>query len=137
MIGPEHVRWFGRSWGAAICEPAYECPRPTGSCVACERPFVEGDQGIVTGMWGAPDADLSAAWHLACVLQHIGVARGTVHILHFGLPLCEFTRDVPARWPLGMTWVSLDDATQATCEACMAVLRVRFPKYAVAPRNDG
>jgi hypothetical protein len=105
--------------------------------VACERPFVEGDQGIVTGLWGAPDANLSAAWHIACVLKHIGIVRGTVHILHFGLPLCDFTRDIPGRWPAGMTWVSIYDASHATCEDCRAQLSIRFPQHAARAGTNG
>ena len=35
-----------------------------------------------------------------------------VHVLHKGLPLCGFTRDIPAEWPPGHSWLGalhLDD----------------------------
>ncbi len=49
----------------------------------------------------------------------------SVHILHHGLPLCEFTMEIPATWPAGHTWVSLREIQEGyappnRCAACWA-----------------
>lgn len=41
-----------------------------------------------------------------------------VHILHYGQPLCGFSSDVPAKWPLGHRWVPVTDKNRATCPFC-------------------
>lgn len=55
--------------------------------------------------------------------------EGVIHILHGGLPLCGFTRDLPRDWPDGHSWIGLapyrdgskiDDAERARlCDACL------------------
>jgi hypothetical protein len=44
----------------------------------------------------------------------------TVHILLGGASLCVFTTDIPAVWPEGHSWVSIDDDAGATCAGCLA-----------------
>jgi hypothetical protein len=46
-----------------------------------------------------------------------------VHYLHYGLPLCRFTRNLPNEWPVGHTWVGITDANarnDVTCPGCIA-----------------
>jgi hypothetical protein len=47
----------------------------------------------------------------------------TVHILHYGLPLCRFTTEFPSNWPANAKWVAMNDAgvmDDATCPKCKA-----------------
>lgn len=55
------------------------------------------------------------------------MAATTVHVLHHGYPLCDFTRDVPSDWPLGHKWVSIEQSKRSdinvplntnACQAC-------------------
>lgn len=51
-----------------------------------------------------------------------------VHVLNHGLPLCGFTREVPAEWPEGSKWVGLEDAQgkyrdDVTCPGCREKVR--------------
>lgn len=46
-----------------------------------------------------------------------------IHILHEGLPLCGFSREVPGHWPEGHRWVRVEDAKDATCGGCLAKLQ--------------
>lgn len=48
-----------------------------------------------------------------------------VHVLHHGFPLCEFSREVPADWPVGHGWIwmrsgELDDPKfkENACKPC-------------------
>jgi hypothetical protein len=43
-----------------------------------------------------------------------------IHILLRGLPLCDFSHDVPQLWPTGHKWVSVEDIHLATCPRCVA-----------------
>jgi hypothetical protein len=57
-----------------------------------------------------------------------------VHILHYGLPLCRFTTEVPSNWPPNAKWVALNDdkiVDQATCPRCKAQAEQEF---SAAPR---
>lgn len=42
-----------------------------------------------------------------------------IHILHYGLPRCRFSSDLPVHWPEGHRWVGFDDMCKATCPACI------------------
>lgn len=43
-----------------------------------------------------------------------------IHVLFHGLPLCLFSRDVPAMWPKHHRWVGLHDWIHANCLKCKA-----------------
>lgn len=69
------MKWFGESWGAAICDPREHLPTPVGqACLYCEERIVLGDQGVVMPLvmgpvhGGAADAR-SAPEHLDCMLR--------------------------------------------------------------------
>lgn len=51
-----------------------------------------------------------------------------VHVLHYGLPLCRFTTDLPIDWPHGHKWVGLDDIGVATCPECLHIALLPAPK---------
>jgi hypothetical protein len=56
-------RWFGESWGAAICDPRAHTVTPVDKpCAWCDEPFVHGDQGVTNS---------GQAWHLDCHLRAI------------------------------------------------------------------
>ncbi len=67
------MKWFGKSWGAPICDPEDHTATPLGPCAKCEKPICENDQGLVV-----PHLEESGAfdrgWHLDCFLGSIGVA---------------------------------------------------------------
>lgn len=42
----------------------------------------------------------------------------TVHILHHGLPLCGFSKDVPGKWPEGHKWTAIHRPDHSTCVGC-------------------
>lgn len=49
----------------------------------------------------------------------------TIHILFHGLPICGFSREVPANWPEGHKWISIDDRElhqHLNCEGCKQAL---------------
>ncbi len=41
-----------------------------------------------------------------------------VHALLHGLPLCEFSIDVPAKWPPGHQWTEIRDIGNINCTGC-------------------
>lgn len=45
--------------------------------------------------------------------------EGGLHVLRYGLPLCGFSNEVPAKWPAGNRWVPIDDLKHATCKQCV------------------
>lgn len=47
-----------------------------------------------------------------------------IHILHQGVSLCRMP-GVPAKWPEGHKWVSVEHATEATCPSCKVVLEYK------------
>lgn len=52
------------------------------------------------------------------------VTKITVHILHWGSPLCKFSYSTPSNWPEGHVWVSVVDAKKdATCPECLASMK--------------
>ncbi len=44
----------------------------------------------------------------------------TVHILHYGQPLCGFSFESPVHWPKEHLWVSIERKDDATCYKCKA-----------------
>jgi hypothetical protein len=41
-----------------------------------------------------------------------------IHVLRAGLPLCGFSNDIPANWPEGHLFVSVEEIANATCHRC-------------------
>lgn len=71
------MRWFGRDWGAPICEETEHATRPEGACQRCKVPFREGDDGIIIPTMVPIREDghiaTSVAYHLDCFLAAVGV----------------------------------------------------------------
>ena len=66
---PAHVRWFGPTWHAPICEAGYETAVPVGeACIFCHRVFEPESQGIY--MNGFPTRQPA---HIHCLLDNVGV----------------------------------------------------------------
>ncbi len=67
--------WFGKSWGAPICDPEDHVATPVGlACLDCGDPISENDQGITMphiSMAGDILVSVPSAYHLDCWLQHI------------------------------------------------------------------
>lgn len=48
MSRPGFILWFGRSWNAPLCDPAYRRPLPLGErCGLCRAAIEDGDRGII------------------------------------------------------------------------------------------
>lgn len=51
-----------------------------------------------------------------------------VHVLHHGLPLCGFSRELPTSWPLGHVWLRAEDERhRISCGRCRARADDLFP----------
>lgn len=74
------VRWFGRTWGASVCDPDTHIETPAGQeCAGCGGAVVEGHQGITLPYARPTEADMQPtriAYHLDCWLQAIGAPTG-------------------------------------------------------------
>lgn len=43
----------------------------------------------------------------------------TLHVLHYGQPICGFTTDTPDKWPEGHRWIGIEDWNQlSNCPGC-------------------
>lgn len=82
--------WFGKTWGAPICEPSRHLPdsdAPFGwKCEGCSQLIARTDCGVVTPLveqlyLGAepgmelmsPRSPTWCAWHLACFCRELGI----------------------------------------------------------------
>jgi hypothetical protein len=66
------MRWFGKSWEAAVCETTEHADTPVGlPCARCEIQIASGDRGLLIPVLGS-DPDLIRAYHLKCFLAEIG-----------------------------------------------------------------
>lgn len=76
------VRWFGKSWGAPVCDPRYHVETPLGEvCLECAGAVVDGDQGLIcacdpsipNAFWWyfAGDEHSVCAYHVACFEQSV------------------------------------------------------------------
>lgn len=77
------MRWFGKSWGAAVCDSDNHTPTPVGiACLRCKRPIQRGDQGVTMYCTDADDQGepvvSTVAEHLRCFLASL-VCPGCEH----------------------------------------------------------
>lgn len=113
------MKWFGKSWGAPVCNPADHVEvLPGTECGYCRLP-VDGGAGLVTPYLTAPGGPTEAVYHHNCFAELLGL-KTCVHVLKGGFPLCGFSDEQPGRWPYGHTWVSIVDPREATCPGCLA-----------------
>jgi len=77
-----HVRWFGQSWGAPVCDPDYETEVPVGTkCLECTKVIGLNDRGVVTAcsdaIWGHWSMKINGvkvtccSYHLVCWLDQV------------------------------------------------------------------
>ena len=66
------MMWFGKSWGAPICDATEHVPAPVGLvCPECDMPIGMYDQGVTMPL-GKLDGTVSTlAYHLDCWLRHV------------------------------------------------------------------
>jgi hypothetical protein len=64
------MQWFGKSWGAHVCEEAAHVETPVGAmCFGlCGVPIAEGDRGVVLPFVDV-DRVKDAPYHLACLMS--------------------------------------------------------------------
>lgn len=70
------MKWFGKNWGAPICENPHT-PTPVGTpCYLCEdKPIQEGDRGVVMPFCGNPGDPPELAAHLRCFLLSVTTSK--------------------------------------------------------------
>lgn len=70
------MKWFGKHWGAPICDLTPSAERPVGQpCVGCTRTIKPDEDGLIIPF---ESETIEQPWHLDCLLQNIGfeVTRG-------------------------------------------------------------
>src|SRR5574338_472600 len=115
------MRWFGPSWGAPVCDPAYAAPTPTAPCAECGKAFHDLDQGVILPFHGNPGDPSELPYHHTCFMKTLGLYP-LVHVLQYGFPLCGFSRLLPCDWPKGNTWVRMEEREAANCPHCKLAL---------------
>jgi hypothetical protein len=64
------IQWFGKDWGAPICEDADHVETPAGAlCGFCEEPIEAADDGFVMTVLGEFVAD--QAFHYECHMRQV------------------------------------------------------------------
>lgn len=114
------MRWFGEAWGAKFNRRALHAATPVGViCAGCERPIEMNAQGFLAEVRDLGGGE--APFHRHCFYESIGIKQ-TIHILKYGLPLCRFSAEVPARWPNGHVWtpkhVWTPNRNESSCDGC-------------------
>jgi hypothetical protein len=70
------MTWFGKHWGAPVCDENDQAPRPDDPCAACGERFAEDTQGLILPLVGTPDDPPTVAFHLACFAASLGLSSG-------------------------------------------------------------
>jgi hypothetical protein len=70
------MRWFGKSWGAPVCTPESEAPRPSAPCAHCGGAIGEHDSGVILPFAGGPGDPPELPYHRLCLLDALGLGRG-------------------------------------------------------------
>lgn len=66
------MQWFGKSWGAPICDIADQIDTPVGEpCGYCEDPIAEGDIGFRMPFVGDPTGRGYMNAHHQCLMKAI------------------------------------------------------------------
>jgi hypothetical protein len=61
--------WFGKSWGAPVCDPEDHAETPVGSkCWRCKKDIAADDQGVTMPLVGVEGVTLIHA-HLDCYVK--------------------------------------------------------------------
>ena len=64
--------WFGKSWGAPVCDEDDHFATPVGApCERCKKPIQADDQGIIMPLADVNRSVLLLAYHLQCYLDGI------------------------------------------------------------------
>jgi hypothetical protein len=109
------VKWFGKDWGAPVCDPGEHVAAPvTERCARCGDAIEHDDNGFTLPYVAGCGVPGALHYHHMCLLA--SVVPLTVHGLSEGLPWCGFTTEVPARWPLWHLWDTR--LSRINCERC-------------------
>lgn len=65
--------WFGKSWGAPVCEPERHKPTPVGElCDFCSVPIEQLDRGHLIPYWdGVSTESVLMPYHHHCWMESI------------------------------------------------------------------
>jgi hypothetical protein len=73
------MKWFGKSWGAPICDDSQNVRTPEGEiCPECGEPIKTGQQGFIlpythTNTVGEVGWVDNLSYHLDCFLKTLGI----------------------------------------------------------------
>jgi len=71
------MKWFGKDWGAPVCEKAQHVPTPVGTaCYLCGKPIAESHRGFVLPFMGGPEDTPEVTAHFFCFGQSVGIHPG-------------------------------------------------------------
>jgi hypothetical protein len=112
------MKWFGKNWGAPICEDVEHVQTPTGApCLHCRFPIEPDDAGFVMPLVHADGSVTFEATHRLCQLRTI---------LPHG-PECEHCRGLERRQhETGCAYVKCGD--NCNCQLGDDMLRITDPK---------
>lgn len=67
------MKWFGKSWGSPVCFPPMHTETPVGNtCIECEKPIKEDDQGLILPIAFQDDSlPPEAIYHLCCFINSV------------------------------------------------------------------
>jgi hypothetical protein len=72
--------WFGKSWGAAVCEPLDRHATPVGiKCQSCGIPIEPGDDGLTLMGVDGTGSLRSVVLHLECFAASLMPCPGCPH----------------------------------------------------------
>lgn len=70
LAEPAKMRWFGKAWNPAACDPDLETPIPVGvPCIECAQPIGAEADGLSLAFAGHD----RAIYHLDCFLGALGL----------------------------------------------------------------
>lgn len=95
------MKWFGESWGAAVCRPENRVPRPAGACARCGLAFDDESSGFIMPAVEADGSAGVASYHQGCLLESFGVRAPTKRAREYSYPytkedLIHVTREMRA-----------------------------------------
>ena len=107
------MKWFGKNWGAPICQDEDRVPTPSGRCGRCDHLIQPDDQGFVLPYYAEAPSELP--YHRACLMEAIGIeAYPKVDVFTCGGDMCGDGE--PHVWD-GPS-VRTETSESATCSKC-------------------
>lgn len=66
------MQWFGKPWGAPVCDPKARTATPVGElCAGCKSAIAKGARGLLVQHYEAGPFARLRPWHLDCWLRQL------------------------------------------------------------------